>query len=531
MEYKALYRKYRPKKFEDIVGQEHITRILKNSIINDKIGHAYLFSGPRGTGKTSTAKVLANTVNCLNPKDGEQCGECAICKLDENVDIIEIDAASNNGVDEIREIRQNAKLMPSNSKYKVYIIDEVHMLSMGAFNALLKTLEEPPKHVIFILATTEFQKVPLTIVSRCQKFQFKKLTINDIRSKLNDIVKKEKLFVTDEAITLIAEIADGGLRDAINLLDQASSTVEGEISGKQIADITGTVLQEEIEKFINNIYKNNIKEVLDYLNYLDETGKNYILFCEKTILYLRKKLISFAIENNSKKSKEYLNYIYTFIELNSDLKKSLNQKILFDVKMLELLNTKNDESESAKKEEIIIEKSFKDNAKDRIEKEKQLEEENVDIFIQVNKVRVNNTLATANKNILKNYQSNYNEINNFLTNSKFNNLIPLLLNSKITAASEDYAIISLESSTAKNFLLHNLNKTEELINIIYNKKIKLAFLTEKEWQEEIVKYKENIKNKIKYEIKEEPEMKFQGNITELEEAALDIFGEETIELN
>ena len=229
MNYKALYRKYRPSLFNEIVGQDHIVKILKNSIIKNKIGHAYLFSGPRGTGKTSTAKIFASTINCLQPVDGEKCGKCAICKLEENVDIIEIDAASNNGVDEIREIRQNAKLMPNNSKYKVYIIDEVHMLSIGAFNALLKTLEEPPLHVIFILATTEFQKVPLTIVSRCQKFQFKKLTNNDIEKKLHEIVEKENINITDDALTLIAEISDGGLRDAINLLDQASSTVDGKI--------------------------------------------------------------------------------------------------------------------------------------------------------------------------------------------------------------------------------------------------------------------------------------------------------------
>lgn len=540
MNYKALYRKYRPSLFNEIVGQDHIVKILKNSIIKNKIGHAYLFSGPRGTGKTSTAKIFASTINCLQPVDGEKCGKCAICKLEENVDIIEIDAASNNGVDEIREIRQNAKLMPNNSKYKVYIIDEVHMLSIGAFNALLKTLEEPPLHVIFILATTEFQKVPLTIVSRCQKFQFKKLTNNDIEKKLHEIVEKENINITDNALTLIAEISDGGLRDAINLLDQASSTVDGKITEKEISNITGTVLNEEIQKFINNLIDANIKEVLDFVNNLEDKGKNYVLFCEKVIILLRKSLIEFSIKGEKNKVQEYLRLIYSFINLNSEIKKSINQKILFEVKMLEIINEnnnieKNNNQIDNNAEVFIEEKTTKEQKinkkeekpKEKLKKETPIEKGNIE---QVNKIRINNTLALANKNILISYKAKYDLINDYLTNRKFSKIVPHLLSGKIVVAAEEKIIISVEDASAKQFLLNNLILTEEIFNKIFDKTIKVSFLTISEWNLEMNKYKENIKNNNKYEVIEEPEIIFNDSLSKIEEEALNIFGEEKVEL-
>lgn len=240
MAYTALYRKYRPTNFSSIVGQDVIVDILKNSIINNKVSHAYLFTGPRGTGKTSTAKILAHAVNCLNFTN-DICGECSICKsldLNDN-DIVEIDAASNNGVDEIRSLRDNVNLMPAFCKYKIYIIDEVHMLSTGAFNALLKTLEEPPSHVIFILATTEPNKIPLTILSRCQRFDFNKINMNDLVSRLKYIVNEEGRVVSDNILEQIAKISDGGLRDAINLLDQVLSLPDENINIDEVEKLSG----------------------------------------------------------------------------------------------------------------------------------------------------------------------------------------------------------------------------------------------------------------------------------------------------
>ena len=221
MEYTALYRRFRPTTFSEVVGQEHIVKTLKNEIINDRIGHAYLFNGGRGTGKTSCAKILARAVNCLNPKDGEPCNECEICKAaieGSLTDVVEMDAASNNSVDDIRAIRDEVNFLPTLAKYRVYIIDEVHMLSAGAFNALLKTLEEPPAHVKFILATTEPQKLPTTILSRCQRFDFKKISASNIEKRLDFVCKESKINITNEAKKLIAILAEGAMRDALSIL-------------------------------------------------------------------------------------------------------------------------------------------------------------------------------------------------------------------------------------------------------------------------------------------------------------------------
>jgi DNA polymerase-3 subunit gamma/tau len=223
MSYTALYRKFRPLKFEDMVGQEHITKTLKNQIIEDRVGHSYLFNGGRGTGKTTTAKILSRAVNCLNPKDGEPCNECEICKgiLEGSItDVVEMDAASNNSVDDIRQIRDEVNFLPSAAKYRVYIIDEVHMLSTGAFNGLLKTLEEPPKHVKFFLATTEPQKLPATILSRCQRFDFKRISEDKIVERLKVICAESDINISEQALQIIAVLAEGDVRDAISILDR-----------------------------------------------------------------------------------------------------------------------------------------------------------------------------------------------------------------------------------------------------------------------------------------------------------------------
>ena len=261
MDYKVLYRKYRPTNFESIVGQDYTVTMLKNAIINDKISHAYLFTGPRGTGKTSTAKVFAKTINCENKINGEACGECNSCKNFMNSsDIIEIDAASNNGVDDIRELISNIKIAPTSSKYKIYIIDEVHMMTQSAFNALLLTLEEPPAHAIFIMATTNVESVPITILSRCQRFNFKKIELETIEKQLAKICHSENIKITDEALEEIAYLSEGGLRDALSLLDQLSSENE-EITIDKILANYGSISSLFIKSIVENLENNDAEKI------------------------------------------------------------------------------------------------------------------------------------------------------------------------------------------------------------------------------------------------------------------------------
>ena len=293
MSYKALYRTYRPKSFDDVIGQDHIVSTLKNIIEKNKVSHAYLFAGPRGTGKTSVAHIFANVLNCSDSLDKTLiCGKCEQCMQKVNMDIIEIDAASNNGVGEIRKLIDTSKYATSTSKYKIYIIDEVHMLSKGAFNALLKTLEEPPEHVIFILATTEAHKIPITILSRTQRFNFRRISNDSIKSRLKTVLDKENISIDEESIDLIARLSAGGMRDALSIADQVSAFTSGNITQDSISKVFGIVSTENIIKLLNLMSENRIKEMLVLTNKFITDGSDVSKLIE-TILNVAKDFVIF----------------------------------------------------------------------------------------------------------------------------------------------------------------------------------------------------------------------------------------------
>ena len=297
--YRAFYRKYRPSTFTDVVGQKHITTTLENAVKSGKTSHAYLFTGSRGTGKTSCAKILSKAVNCLNPQNGNPCNECEICKGIDNgaiLDIIEIDAASNNGVDNIRDLREEANFTPANAKYRVYIIDEVHMLSIGAFNALLKTLEEPPAHVIFILATTEVHKLPSTILSRCQRFDFKRIPPEDMAVRLKEVAEKENLKLADDGAMLIARIADGAMRDALSLLDRCSSC-EGVIDSAAVASSAGLAGREYIFELCDCILEKNSAKALEVIDKLYNDSCDMERLITELTSHFRNLMVSKAVKN------------------------------------------------------------------------------------------------------------------------------------------------------------------------------------------------------------------------------------------
>ncbi|WIV12796.1 DNA polymerase III subunit gamma/tau [Proteiniborus sp. MB09-C3] len=371
MAYQALYRKFRPKTFDDVMGQEHITTTLKNQIKNNNIAHAYLFSGTRGTGKTSTAKVFARAVNCTNSHDGNPCNECEACKgiLDETImDVIEMDAASNTSVEDIRDLRERAKYPPSKCKYKVYIIDEVHMISKGASNALLKILEEPPKHLIFILATTEPQRLPATILSRCQRFDFKRITVKDIIQNMQNILDEIGIKADPNGLGLIARNSDGAMRDALSLLDQCLSFSEKEMTYEYILSILGVVNNDIIYEITDSIIEKNADKALELIEYIVQNGKDINQFIKDLILHFRNLMVikvSDNIENILDETEEMIerlkkqagsiatNGIINILKILSDAetqcKWSSQPRIVLEVSIIKMLN----ESSGSDYEDIV----------------------------------------------------------------------------------------------------------------------------------------------------------------------------------
>ena len=566
MAYTALYRKYRPSNFASVVGQEVVVDILKNSILNNKVSHAYLFTGPRGTGKTSIAKILAHAVNCLN-FNGDICGECEVCKNLEinDSDIIEIDAASNNGVDEIRTLRDNVKLLPSFCKYKIYIIDEVHMLSTGAFNALLKTLEEPPSHVIFILATTEPNKIPLTILSRCQRFDFNKISNEKLVSRLLYIATQEGKNIDKSILEYIAEISDGGLRDAINLLDQVISLPQESVTLEEIDRLSGRISQNTLFELLNAISTGNYVSILNISDIIYGEGKNYKDIADGMLAIVRDLSINFEVDSYF--NKDYSSKLATINipfdklisitsllnELIKELKNSNDPKMLFDIYMVNICNSLSSKGNlSVKKEDInnsqTVELKNKEvnnisNIKENKEKldinkdsdEETINEETVNtsndiINGDLKSIRINNVLAEADKKILNNIVKLYDKIGDYVSNKVYNTLSILLLDGHVVVASTKYLLFAFESEEDVTLFDNNYKQIELFIKEVFEETYKVAAVTKKEWQRIKEDFIKNKKNQIPYVFIDENDVKLDMGVSfnDLENSALDLFGEDTI---
>ncbi len=525
--YQALYRKYRPSNFDEVVGQKVIVKTLKNAIKYDRLSHAYLFCGPRGTGKTSIAKILAKTINCTNLQDYLPCNECENCLQYNNkqsVDIIEIDAASNNGVDEIRELRDKVGLVPSFGKYKIYIIDEVHMLTTSAFNALLKTLEEPPKHVIFILATTEPFKIPITILSRCQRFDFKKISVDDIVSRLRAIADAENIKIKDEILKEIAILSDGGMRDSINLLDQVNAYVGGEkeVAYEDVHDVNGTLKPEELYDFISKIKNNDLKDALLLSDSYNDIGKNMTKVLEELISFFRNILIAKVVPDylNDNIYFDFYKKIassYTVEQINDimklmnnslyDMRISNNPKVLFDLLVLNIaeiskektvpieqekveqkINYNNENVEQKINYNYNKEENAKENSISNVQNRAQkkivvkIDDENTKKWEEKKNIRIGNTLACYNRLLLTEVREKLPEVRNYILDINYNFVASLVVDGTLKAAGGDYLVFVYNNVHDANLFNDNIDKIELLFEILYNKKYKVIATSIDEWE-------------------------------------------------
>lgn len=503
-DFKVLYRKYRPSNFDEVVGQNNVVKILKNSIINNKISHAYIFNGPRGTGKTSSAKIFARTINCENPIDGILCGKCDHCLSNNaSADIIEIDAASNNGVDEIRELINNVKVAPTNSKYKVYIIDEVHMLSQSAFNALLLTLEEPPSHAVFILATTNIESVPITVLSRCQRFDFTKISDDDIVNQLDKICNIENIKISDDALKEIAYLSDGGLRDSLSILNQLSTSsdnIDLDLVLSNYGSISNLKIRKIADYFVNNNY-DNLKKSFDELS---NKTFDYKLFIKKLIDVLFENSIDMKnkhAENNFERLKAV---IFELNELINDINININPFILIFLILVGHIKINDNKPIVEIKEEQIKELAKQENPIDIELIDVDTTENNNILNEDVQKIvsiRLNNCFATANKNYLSSAKKEWNDYKtNKCTDFEIQNMV---IDSEVVMASPDIYILVMEQDIMADIVNKNVNKIMTDYNSVFNKKIKIVALSLENWNKEKKIYVEKIKKGEKYTIIEE----------------------------
>ncbi len=525
MEYKVLYRKYRPDNFESIIGQDVIINTLKNAIKSNKVAHAYIFSGPRGTGKTSTAKVFAKALNCLDYNDGP-CNKCDSClNISSNPDIIEIDAASNNGVDDVRELINNVRLAPSMSKYKVYIIDEVHMLTPNAFNALLLTLEEPPSNVVFIFATTNIENVPITILSRCQRFDFSQISMDNLKSRLKYVIKNEKIDIDDDAIDEICSISEGGLRDALGILDQISSQND-KITIETVQNSFNIIGNKTIIELLKAFESKNSNELIKIIDDIQVKGYDFKNVVKKIIEALYLKLV-----NDESNVKIIKNLVFDLNKLLNEVNIYVNPYVLLKVEFISLMgdkllsDTENSKTVSQISEDLPKNELEEEKAKPKISENYFPGNNFDDKFDKFKKIRINNTFVDPKKDVLKETQNCWNEMLKKLTDES---LMSLLVDSKVAASSINYSIISTDLEATAHLINTTINKIEEMFKKSCKKNVKFICVTNDEWKELKQEYVKKTKNNQKYVFVEEEKMGY--NDEELRGIAEDVFKNVEIEM-